>query len=72
MPDPATFSCCVCVQVLWDSGKEGDGHGIPSLIYISREKSPRHPHHFKAGAMNVLVRPSMPGPVSCGKKMTAI
>jgi len=29
--------------------------GLPHLIYISREKSPKQPHHFKAGAMNVLV-----------------
>nr|XP_034605289.1 cellulose synthase-like protein H1 isoform X1 [Setaria viridis] len=47
------------IKVLWDNGKAGDGHGIPSLIYISREKGPRHPHHFKAGAMNVLVRPCL-------------
>ncbi|KAG2611217.1 hypothetical protein PVAP13_4KG149000, partial [Panicum virgatum] len=44
------------IKVLRDSGKAGDGNGIPSLIYISREKSPRHQHHFKAGAMNVLTR----------------
>ena len=29
--------------------------GLPNLVYISREKRPKHPHHFKAGAMNVLV-----------------
>ncbi|CAL4982655.1 unnamed protein product [Urochloa decumbens] len=46
------------IKVLRDSGKAGDGNGIPSLIYISREKSPRHQHHFKAGAMNVLTRVS--------------
>ena len=50
----------VRVQVLYDrrsksSDASGDD-GIPSLVYISREKSPRHHHHFKAGAMNVLVR----------------
>ncbi|CAL5027486.1 unnamed protein product [Urochloa decumbens] len=46
------------IKVLRDSGKAADGTEIPSLIYISREKSPRHPHHFKAGAMNVLTRVS--------------
>ncbi|KAK7846881.1 cellulose synthase-like protein b3 [Quercus suber] len=29
--------------------------GLPHLVYISREKRPKHPHHYKAGAMNVLV-----------------
>ncbi|XP_074365568.1 cellulose synthase-like protein H1 isoform X1 [Apium graveolens] len=31
---------------------------VPHLVYISREKQPKHPHHFKAGAMNVLTRVS--------------
>jgi hypothetical protein len=48
------------VQVLWDNSKnksnEAAGDGIPRLIYVSREKSPTQHHHFKAGAMNVLVR----------------
>ncbi|CAO2042266.1 unnamed protein product [Urochloa humidicola] len=46
------------IKVLRDNSKAADGTEIPSLIYISREKSPRHPHHFKAGAMNVLTRVS--------------
>ncbi|PAN38140.1 hypothetical protein PAHAL_7G149800 [Panicum hallii] len=46
------------IKVLRDSCREGDGTGVPSLVYISREKSPRHHHHFKAGAMNVLTRVS--------------
>ena len=29
---------------------------LPLLVYVSREKKPSHPHHFKAGALNVLVR----------------
>ncbi|GAY58671.1 hypothetical protein CUMW_188770, partial [Citrus unshiu] len=29
--------------------------GIPHLIYISREKRPKNPHHYKAGAMNTRV-----------------
>ncbi|KAK1592739.1 hypothetical protein Q3G72_029545 [Acer saccharum] len=28
------------------------------LVYVSREKRPSHPHHFKAGALNVLLRVS--------------
>ncbi|XP_062225650.1 cellulose synthase-like protein H1 [Phragmites australis] len=46
------------VKVLWDNSKSRAGEGFPSLIYISREKSPRYRHHFKAGAMNVLTRVS--------------
>jgi hypothetical protein len=49
------------VQVLWwDNSKsksnQAAGDGIPSLIYVSREKRTTQHHHFKAGAMNVLVR----------------
>ncbi|CAN4109958.1 unnamed protein product [Withania somnifera] len=38
--------------------KEGVNDGLPHLVYISREKRPKHSHHFKAGAMNVLTRVS--------------
>ncbi|KAL5712210.1 hypothetical protein ACHQM5_014402 [Ranunculus cassubicifolius] len=31
---------------------------IPLLVYVSREKRPTHHHHFKAGAINVLLRVS--------------
>ncbi|XP_031255717.1 cellulose synthase-like protein G1 [Pistacia vera] len=31
---------------------------MPLLVYVSREKRPSHPHHFKAGALNVLLRVS--------------
>ncbi|CAI9771278.1 unnamed protein product [Fraxinus pennsylvanica] len=31
---------------------------MPLLVYVSREKRPFHPHHFKAGALNVLLRVS--------------
>ncbi|KAI6694151.1 hypothetical protein NL676_021861 [Syzygium grande] len=31
---------------------------MPQLIYVSREKRPAHHHHFKAGALNVLLRVS--------------
>jgi hypothetical protein len=36
--------------------KEGLPDGVPHLVYISREKQHKHPHNYKAGAMNVLVR----------------
>ncbi|KAL3714734.1 hypothetical protein ACJRO7_006609 [Eucalyptus globulus] len=38
--------------------KGGSPDELPHLIYISREKQPKHPHHYKAGAMNVLTRVS--------------
>ncbi|KAL3714730.1 hypothetical protein ACJRO7_006606 [Eucalyptus globulus] len=38
--------------------KEGHPDALPHLIYISREKRPKQPHHYKAGAMNVLTRVS--------------
>lgn len=28
---------------------------MPLLVYVSREKRPSYPHHFKAGALNALV-----------------
>ncbi|RVX22238.1 Cellulose synthase-like protein G2 [Vitis vinifera] len=31
---------------------------MPILVYVSREKTYSHPHHFKAGALNVLLRVS--------------
>ncbi|ESW21985.1 hypothetical protein PHAVU_005G116700 [Phaseolus vulgaris] len=43
------------IKVLWEN-KEGLSDGVPNIIYISREKRPQHPHHYKAGAMNVLTR----------------
>lgn len=53
------------IKVLWDnnsskskSDQQAARDGVPSLIYVSREKSRTQPHHFKAGAMNVLTRVS--------------
>ena len=43
------------MKVIWEN-KEGVDDGLPHLVYISREKRPKHPHQAKAGAMNVLVR----------------
>ncbi|KAE8663141.1 Cellulose synthase-like protein E1 [Hibiscus syriacus] len=34
------------------------GNPLPTLVYLSREKRPQHHHHFKAGAMNSLIRVS--------------
>ncbi|KAF7137451.1 hypothetical protein RHSIM_Rhsim07G0081100 [Rhododendron simsii] len=46
--------------VLLEIGKDRDitGQSMPNLIYVSRQKSRTSPHHFKAGALNVLVRVS--------------
>lgn len=56
------LACASARQVLWDnnsskskSDQQAARDGVPSLIYVSREKSRTQPHHFKAGAMNVLV-----------------
>ncbi|XP_057455860.1 cellulose synthase-like protein H1 isoform X2 [Lotus japonicus] len=45
------------IKVIWENTGSIDD-GVPHLIYISREKRPKQPHHFKAGAMNVLTRVS--------------
>ncbi|KAM7525904.1 hypothetical protein LguiA_015806 [Lonicera macranthoides] len=48
------------IQVLLDSeiDKDTTGHGMPKLVYVSREKGKDVPHNFKAGALNVLLRVS--------------
>lgn len=43
------------IKVILENKK---GDDLPHLIYVAREKRPKHPHHFKAGAMNVLTRVS--------------
>ncbi|KAI6672790.1 hypothetical protein NL676_000696 [Syzygium grande] len=45
------------IKILLEN-KERHPDELPDLIYISREKQPKHPHHYKAGAMNVLTRVS--------------
>ncbi|KAL5865233.1 hypothetical protein ACOSQ3_002747 [Xanthoceras sorbifolium] len=45
------------VKIIWEN-KKGHADEIPHLVYISREKQSGHPHHYKAGAMNVLTRVS--------------
>ncbi|XP_062146669.1 cellulose synthase-like protein G3 isoform X2 [Alnus glutinosa] len=46
------------IQVLLENSKDKDitGHLMPNLIYVSREKCKTSPHHFKAGALNVMLR----------------
>ncbi|GER57592.1 cellulose synthase-like protein [Striga asiatica] len=46
------------IKVLLDSKKDRDigGEPMPNLIYVARQKSPNSPHHFKAGALNTLLR----------------
>ncbi|CAE6025437.1 unnamed protein product [Arabidopsis arenosa] len=47
------------VKVVWENkGGVGDENEVPHFVYISREKRPNYLHHYKAGAMNFLVRVS--------------
>ncbi|MED6112365.1 hypothetical protein PIB30_061005 [Stylosanthes scabra] len=46
------------IKIIWENKKEKHSEGLPHLIYISREKRPKHPHHYKAGAMNALTKVS--------------
>ncbi|KAG1363762.1 cellulose synthase-like protein E6 [Cocos nucifera] len=50
------------VQILIDGRDQGsidkDGNALPTLVYMAREKRPQHHHHFKAGALNALIRAS--------------
>ncbi|KAL7160642.1 hypothetical protein ABFS83_01G110100 [Erythranthe nasuta] len=45
------------IQVISET-KDVRGCAMPNLIYVSRQKSLTSPHHFKAGALNVLLRVS--------------
>ncbi|XP_004495306.1 cellulose synthase-like protein E1 [Cicer arietinum] len=47
------------VEVIEENGSgEIEQVKLPLLVYVSREKKPSHPHHFKAGALNALYRVS--------------
>ncbi|CAA7036873.1 unnamed protein product [Microthlaspi erraticum] len=47
------------VKVIWENkGGVGNEQEVPPFVYISREKQPSYVHHYKAGAMNFLVRVS--------------
>ncbi|CAM0879745.1 unnamed protein product [Alopecurus aequalis] len=41
-----------------DGSDREDEDAMPLLVYVSREKRAAWPHHFKAGALNVLLRVS--------------
>lgn len=41
-----------------EEAPKDEANKMPLLVYVSREKRPSHPHHFKAGALNVLLRVS--------------
>ncbi|KAE8075660.1 hypothetical protein FH972_014354 [Carpinus fangiana] len=45
------------IKVVWEN-KKGLLDGLPHLVYVSREKRHKHPHNYKASAMNVLTRVS--------------
>ncbi|KAM7488299.1 hypothetical protein LguiB_025783 [Lonicera macranthoides] len=48
------------VEVIHDNRKEEESQDenskMPLLVYLAREKRPSHPHRFKAGAENALLR----------------
>ncbi|WRX21564.1 Cellulose synthase - like 10 [Theobroma cacao] len=46
------------IEVIQDESHDTNQAKMPLLVYVSREKSPSSPHHFKAGALNVLLRVS--------------
>ncbi|KAL2325071.1 hypothetical protein Fmac_024129 [Flemingia macrophylla] len=47
------------IEVIQDSSSsEIEQVTLPFLAYVSREKKPSRPHHFKAGALNALYRVS--------------
>ncbi|XP_048430513.1 cellulose synthase-like protein G3 isoform X2 [Pyrus x bretschneideri] len=65
------------IEVIQETSSEGDdaiqtyeAKNMPLLVYVSREKRPSHPHHFKAGALNVLLQwqgyDGLGGPCVCG------
>ncbi|KAF8014563.1 hypothetical protein BT93_H0397 [Corymbia citriodora subsp. variegata] len=41
-----------------DEVAQAEQQNMPLLVYVAREKRPSHHHHFKAGALNVLLRVS--------------
>ncbi|XP_028771561.1 cellulose synthase-like protein E1 isoform X2 [Neltuma alba] len=45
-------------MVKYQDDIDDDGIQLPTLVYMAREKRPNFPHHFKAGAMNALIRVS--------------
>ncbi|KAI3721483.1 hypothetical protein L2E82_32496 [Cichorium intybus] len=46
------------MQILLDHNHDTEGHSLPKLVYMAREKRPEYFHNFKAGAMNAPIRVS--------------
>ncbi|EOX93249.1 Cellulose synthase-like B3, putative isoform 1 [Theobroma cacao] len=46
------------IKIIVDNKEIHSNAVVPNFVYISREKAPKQPHHYKAGAMNVLTRVS--------------
>ncbi|KAG8374567.1 hypothetical protein BUALT_Bualt10G0008900 [Buddleja alternifolia] len=56
----ATNSVTRKIKVVSQASEDKDSAGcsMPNLIYVARQKSLTFPHHFKAGALNTLLRVS--------------
>ncbi|KAM7488298.1 hypothetical protein LguiB_025782 [Lonicera macranthoides] len=63
-----------CIEVIHDNRcdreSEDNQTKMPLLVYMSRERRPSHPHRFKAGALNALLRVS--GIMSNGEYLLAL
>ncbi|KAL0414370.1 UNVERIFIED_CONTAM: Cellulose synthase-like protein E6 [Sesamum radiatum] len=46
------------IEVMTDENGDANLKDMPLLVYVAREKRPGHPHHFKGGALNALLRVS--------------
>ncbi|MFX6532754.1 hypothetical protein ABTG41_00495, partial [Acinetobacter baumannii] len=46
------------IEVINSIDEDSKQNQMPFLVYVAREKRPGHHHHFKAGAVNVLLRVS--------------
>nr|GMD51609.1 cellulose synthase-like protein E1 [Ipomoea batatas] len=59
---PSRKNHAAILQIVIDGregeGKDSEGHSLPTLVYMAREKRPHHFHNFKAGALNALIRVS--------------
>lgn len=61
MGNPVSNDHPAVIEVIGDGnkmGSNGEEDEMPWLFYVGREKRPSHHHHFKAGALNVLLRVS--------------
>ncbi|KAF5949118.1 hypothetical protein HYC85_015075 [Camellia sinensis] len=60
--DPKLAEEWLATKILIDGRKpsavDEDGHQLPTLVYLAREKRPQCPHNIKAGSMNALIRVS--------------